>query len=61
MLFEIGDKIVYPMHGAGVIKQIEEREVFGKIHKYYIIEMPIGDMCLMIPVDKTGDSASDRR
>lgn len=29
-MFKIGDKIVYPMHGAGIIENIEEREILGK-------------------------------
>jgi len=51
-LFGIGDKVVYPMHGAGVIESIEEKEILGNTKKYYIMRMPIGDMKLMIPLDK---------
>ena len=29
-MFNIGDRVVYPMHGAGVIESIEEREILGK-------------------------------
>jgi CarD family transcriptional regulator len=29
-MFNVGDKIVYPMHGAGVIESIEEREILGR-------------------------------
>jgi len=50
-MFNIGDKIVYPMHGAGVIESIEEKEILGKKRKYYVMRMPIGDMKVMIPVD----------
>lgn len=49
--FNIGDKVVYPMHGAGIIEAIEEREVLGKKHKYYIMKLPIGEMKVMIPMD----------
>lgn len=48
-VFSIGDKIVYPMHGAGTIESIEEKEMFGDTAEYYIIKMPIGDMKLMVP------------
>ncbi len=51
-MFGIGDKVVYPMHGAGVIESIEEKEILGNTKKYYIMRMPIGDMKLMIPLDK---------
>lgn len=50
-MFKIGDKVVYPMHGAGVIEAIEEKEILGKKRKYYIMKMPIGNMKVMIPVE----------
>lgn len=50
-MFNIGDKIVYPMHGAGIIEGIEEKEILGEKRKYYIMKMPLGDMKVMIPVD----------
>lgn len=50
-MFEIGDKVVYPMHGAGTIVGVEEKEILGKTKKYFIMEMPIGDMDVSIPVD----------
>lgn len=49
-MFQIGDKVVYPMHGAGIIESIEEREVLGEIRQYYIMRLPIGDMKVMIPM-----------
>jgi len=54
-MFNIGDKIVYPMHGAGIIEGIEEREILGEKRKYYIMKMPIGDMKVMIPVDTVNE------
>lgn len=50
MDYNIGDKIVYPVHGAGVIESIENREIMGEKKEYYIMKMPIGDMKVMIPV-----------
>ena len=32
-MFHIGDKIVYPMHGAGIIEDIEEKEILGETRK----------------------------
>lgn len=49
-MFNIGDKIVYPMHGAGEILAIEEREILGDVHKYYIVRLPINDLKVMVPV-----------
>ncbi|MEI4801928.1 CarD family transcriptional regulator [Bacillus sp. NPDC077411] len=51
-LFQIGDKIVYPMHGAGVIEGIEEKEILGEKQKYYVIRIPISNMEIMIPMKK---------
>jgi CarD family transcriptional regulator len=42
--------VVYPMHGAGVIEAIEEREILGEIKQYYVMKIPIGDMKVMIPL-----------
>lgn len=49
-MFNIGDKIVYPMHGAGEIVAIEEREILGNVHQYYIMRLPINDLKVMVPV-----------
>lgn len=54
-MYNLGDKIVYPMHGAGVIESIEEKEILGEIKKYYVIAMPLGDMKLMVPIDNADD------
>lgn len=49
-MFNEGDKIFYPMHGAGVIDRIEEKTILGKDEKYYIIKMP-GEVTIMVPHD----------
>ncbi len=49
MLFSIGDKVVYPMHGAGVIEAIEEKEILGEKQQYYVLRLPIGNMKVMVP------------
>ncbi len=50
-MFSIGDRVVYPMHGAGVIESIEEKEILGVRKKYYVMKMPVGEMKVMIPTD----------
>ena len=50
-MFAIGDKVVYPVHGAGVIEAIENREVLGSQRSYYILKIFAGDMRLLVPVD----------
>ena len=48
-MYNVGDKIVYPMHGAGVIDSIEEKEILGEKQSYYILKMP-GEVKVMIPI-----------
>ncbi|HOA55080.1 MAG: CarD family transcriptional regulator [Acetivibrionales bacterium] len=54
-MFSVGDKVVYPMHGAGVIESIEEREILGHRQNYYVLRMPLGDMKVMIPTQNVQD------
>ncbi|PRS99231.1 transcription factor YdeB [Bacillus thuringiensis] len=51
-MFQIGDNIVYPMHGAGIIEAIEEKEFSGEKQQYYVIKMSIRNMQVMIPTGK---------
>ena len=50
-MLHVGDRVVYPMHGAGIISGIEECEVMGESKLYYILKMPLGNMKVMIPTD----------
>lgn len=54
-MYQIGDKILYPTHGAGVIEEIEERTVLGKKHEYYILRLQPEGMKVMIPKDGCDD------
>ncbi|MDP4181464.1 MAG: CarD family transcriptional regulator [Bacillota bacterium] len=54
-MYNIGDKIVYPMHGAGVIESIEEKEILGQITNYYVVKIPVGEMKVMIPISNVED------
>ncbi len=50
-MYNIGDKISYPVHGAGIIESIEEKEILGESRKYYIMRIPLNNMKVMIPLD----------
>lgn len=50
-MFRIGDKIVHPMHGAGVVDEIVTRKVNGVLRDYYSLRLPVGSMVVMIPTD----------
>jgi CarD family transcriptional regulator len=52
-MFVIGDRIVYPMHGAGVIEAVEEKSILGETRRYYILNVAFGDMKIMIPCDSS--------
>jgi len=50
-MFKVGDHIVYPMHGAGIIDSIEEKDILGQKQAYYILKMP-GEVKVMVPTNK---------
>jgi CarD family transcriptional regulator, regulator of rRNA transcription len=52
-VFTKGDKVVYPHHGAAVIEDLVEREVFGETRTYFKLRLAHGDLTLMVPVDNT--------
>lgn len=51
-MFCKGDKIVYPMYGAGVIEDLENKEIDGDSHIYYVLRIPIGNLKIMISAVK---------
>ena len=50
-MFSIGDKVVYPVHGAGIIEAVENHEVLGQIRSYYVLKLCVGEMRVLVPVD----------
>lgn len=55
-MFKVGDHVVYPYHGAGTIHDIEEKDVLGETHSYFILNFPLVDVKLMLPENKINDS-----
>jgi CarD family transcriptional regulator len=50
--FEIGSPIVHPIHGAGILREIEKKQVRGKYLSYYVIDFPYSDLGqVMVPVE----------
>ena len=47
--------MVYPMHGAGVIQSIEQKEILGAVQQYYVMHLPMGDMMVMIPLNSADE------
>lgn len=51
MKYSIGDKVVHPMHGAGLVEDITEIEVGGRKKLYYALKFAVGNMITNIPVE----------
>ena len=54
-MFAVWDKIVYPMHGAGTVDSIEERDILGEKQSYYILKMP-GEVKVMVPTARAEEA-----
>ena len=48
-LFQIGDKVVHPMHGAGIVESIVQKKVNGVMRDYYVLKLPVRAMVVGIP------------
>ncbi len=59
-MFSKGDKIVYPLYGAGEIEEIEEKKVNGVLESYYVIKIPTGNLKIMVS-EKKADTVGLRR
>ena len=51
MAFDVGDKVVYPHHGAATIEKREKKEAFGEKRDYLVLRLAYGDLTLMVPAD----------
>ena len=54
-MFQVGDKIVHPMHGAGVVDSIVQKKINGVVRDYYILKLPNRSMVVMIPTDSSDE------
>ena len=52
MSFNVGDRVVYPHHGAAIIEKKETREAFGEKKEYLVLRMAHGELTLAVPTDK---------
>ncbi|HKQ62595.1 MAG TPA: CarD family transcriptional regulator [Candidatus Polarisedimenticolaceae bacterium] len=53
MNFKVGDKVVYPNHGVGVIEQVARRAVGNLESSFYCLRILSTDSTVMVPVDNT--------
>ena len=62
-MYEIGDQVVYPHHGAGKVLKKEMKEVLGEKRQYLTIKILHNNMTVMVPcenADRAGSAARDR-
>lgn len=50
-MFQIGDKVVHPMHGAGIVDSIVQKKVNGVMRDYYVLKLPVRAMVVMVPTE----------
>lgn len=50
-MYCVGNKVVHPMHGAGIIKDLKKINVGGIEREYYVVRFVVGNMVSDIPVD----------
>jgi len=50
-MFQVGDRIAHPMHGAGIVREIVQQRVDGQDCSYYSVEMTTGSMRVLVPCD----------
>jgi CarD family transcriptional regulator len=51
--FKVGDKVVYPNHGVGVIEQVANRSIGDVESRFYCLRIISTDSTVMVPVDNT--------
>jgi len=53
LMYNVGDKVVHPAHGAGIVKKVVRRTIAGESRQYYLIDpLAYEDMEIMVAVDK---------
>ena len=52
MGYSVGDTVVYPHHGAGIVESTERRELHGKPCDYLVLRMRCGDLTLLVPAER---------
>ncbi len=55
MSYDVGDRVVYPHHGAAVVERKEVRQAFGRETEYLVLRMAHGEMTVSVPADKVDD------
>ena len=51
-MYNKGDRIVYPLYGAGIIEDIERKDIDGELLTYYVLNIPVNCLTIKISVQK---------
>ena len=60
MTFQIGDKVIYPNHGLGVVERIEEKTILGTTCGFYHLRIVANETTVLVPLTNA-DSVGLRR
>lgn len=50
MNFQVGDKVVYPNHGVGIVEQISQRNLTGRAETFYLLKLNASSLRVMVPM-----------
>ena len=59
-MYKVGDKVVYPHHGAGTVVKKERKKMFGEEREYLTIKILHNDMTVMVPCENAGKAGLRR-
>jgi len=51
-MYKEGDRIVYPLYGAGTITELETKDIDGELLTYYVLNIPVNNLTIKISAQK---------
>ncbi len=55
MLFQVGEKVIYPNHGVGIIENVSFRSFGSQYEKFYLLRLMCSSLTVMVPLSHVGD------
>jgi CarD family transcriptional regulator len=55
MLFQIGEKVIYPNHGVGIIENVSSRSFGSQYESFYLLRLMCTSLTVMVPLSHVGD------
>ena len=50
MAFQVGDKVIYPNHGLGIVERVEEKTILGTTCGFFHLRIVSNDAVVLVPV-----------